>query len=61
MALARTHTTTRMLAGALGKALACRCIELGWVRRTAGSRAVTVTQVGHRGLRESFGLQLEVV
>lgn len=47
------------LAGALGKALACRCVALGWVRRSAGTRAVIVTPEGHRGLRESFGLRLE--
>ncbi|HEY8612381.1 MAG TPA: winged helix-turn-helix domain-containing protein [Roseomonas sp.] len=44
------------LAGALGAALCRRCLELGWVRRVAGSRALTVTTGGRIGLREAFGL-----
>jgi hypothetical protein len=44
------------LAGALGAALCRRCLDLGWMRRVAGSRALTVTPEGWRGLREAFGL-----
>lgn len=44
------------LAGALGAALCRRCLDLGWVRRVAGSRALTVTPRGRLGLREAFGL-----
>ncbi len=45
------------LAGALGIAIACRCFELEWVRRTS-TRAVTITAAGQRGLRETFGISL---
>lgn len=44
------------LAGALGAVLMRRLLELGWVRRAAGSRAVHVTDEGRDGLREWFGV-----
>jgi DNA-binding transcriptional ArsR family regulator len=44
------------LAGALGAALCQRCLELGWMRRMANSRALNVTPAGRLGLREVFGL-----
>lgn len=34
------------LAGNLAAALACRCFEMGWVRRRKDSRAVTLTEEG---------------
>jgi len=40
--------------GTLGAALATRCLALGWIRRADGSRAVSVTPAGERGLRETF-------
>ena len=46
------------LAGALGAALAARMFNLGWVRRARKGRAVTVTEAGADGLRETFGLVL---
>jgi len=46
------------LAGALGVALACRCFELGWLRRTAGSRVVRITPPGQAGFRAAFGLDV---
>ncbi|SEE20211.1 transcriptional regulator, ArsR family [Rhizobiales bacterium GAS191] len=42
------------LGGKVGIAIACRCFELGWVKRVDGTRAVTVTPKGQRGLREAF-------
>lgn len=44
------------VAGALGAALCGRCLELGWVRRVAGSRALSITPAGERGFREVFGI-----
>ena len=47
------------LAGSLGAALANRCFELGWLRRTPGSRAVTVTKKGGAALQNAFSIALD--
>jgi DNA-binding transcriptional ArsR family regulator len=47
------------LGGALGAALAERMFELGWVRRARRGRAVHVSDEGHRGLRDAFGVELQ--
>lgn len=44
------------LAGAVGAALACRCFDLGWVKRVPGSRAITVTPAGRDGFLRAFGV-----
>ena len=44
------------LAGAVGAALACRCFELGWIKRVEGSRALTVTHRGRIGFLHAFGV-----
>lgn len=44
--------------GTLGAALATRCLALGWIARVPGSRAVSVTPSGRRGLVERFGIAL---
>jgi ribosomal protein S19E (S16A) len=44
------------LSGALGRGLLDRLIELGWVRRSGGSRAVKITETGQSGLDEAFGI-----
>jgi DNA-binding transcriptional ArsR family regulator len=46
------------LGGALGASLLARFHELGWVRRQAGTRAVTITVRGRQGLRDWFGMQV---
>jgi predicted transcriptional regulator of viral defense system len=47
------------LSGPLGRALASRLLELGWLRRADRGRAVHVTNAGADGLRREFGLQPE--
>jgi len=49
------------LAGSLGAALAERMVELRWLRTARRSRAVHISDAGHRGLDETFGLQLDPV
>lgn len=44
------------IAGVLGAALCQRCLDLDWVRRRQGTRALLVTPNGQRGFRETFGL-----
>jgi DNA-binding transcriptional ArsR family regulator len=44
------------IAGRLGAALACRCFELGWIARQRDTRAVAITEAGHAGFAEQFGL-----
>jgi DNA-binding transcriptional ArsR family regulator len=46
------------LAGALGAALAGRCLELGWVARVRDSRALKISATGERGFREAFDITL---
>ncbi|HVP59079.1 MAG TPA: helix-turn-helix domain-containing protein [Myxococcaceae bacterium] len=48
------------LAGPLGVALAKGLLELGWVRRKPGTRALRISVEGARGLREAFGLAVDV-
>ena len=45
------------VAGAVGAALRDCCFTLGWVRRMEGTRAITVTPVGWRGIKGSFGVE----
>ena len=44
------------LAGTLPAAFACRCLDLGWIERRPGSRAIRVTAAGEREFRDRLGL-----
>jgi hypothetical protein len=46
------------LAGALGAGLANRLLELDWIRRTANDRALKITPLGERSLREELAINL---
>jgi len=46
------------LGGLLGRGLAARCFELGWLERVKDSRAVSVTAAGAAGLERHFGIVL---
>lgn len=48
------------LAGPLGVGLAKGLLELGWVRRKPGTRALRVSVEGARSLRSALGLTLDV-
>lgn len=47
------------LAGRVGAALACRCFELGWIKRQRDTRAVAITSAGREGLSCTFGITLD--
>jgi DNA-binding transcriptional ArsR family regulator len=44
------------LAGAIGAALCTRCLDMGWIRRRDGTRALAITPAGEQGFRAAFGL-----
>jgi DNA-binding transcriptional ArsR family regulator len=44
------------LAGSVAAALACRCLDQGWIERRPGSRAVRLTPAGARSLHGLIGL-----
>jgi DNA-binding transcriptional ArsR family regulator len=46
------------MAGALGKALASRLLELDWVRRAPSSRALLITPLGERQLLAEFAVRV---
>jgi DNA-binding transcriptional ArsR family regulator len=46
------------LAGAFGAALCNRCIDLHWIERAQGTRALTITPKGRRGFADNFGVIL---
>lgn len=55
-------TERRMhLSGALGAALARRCMELGWLTRRRDSRALVITDAGRDGLRRTFGIDCDAL
>lgn len=47
------------VAGLVGAALWRRCLERGWLTQSRDTRAVKVTTAGRRGLRETFGVDLD--
>ncbi len=46
------------LAGRLGRALCSHGLERGWIRKSAGSRALDVTPEGRRAYREAFRVDI---
>jgi DNA-binding transcriptional ArsR family regulator len=46
------------LGGALGAALANRCLDLDWIARIRHSRALKISAKGERGFKEAFGITL---
>jgi DNA-binding transcriptional ArsR family regulator len=48
------------VAGQVGAQIWKRCLELGWVTRGRDSRVVRITPTGMRGLREKFGVEINL-
>jgi DNA-binding transcriptional ArsR family regulator len=46
------------LSGALGRNLQQRLADLRWIRRSPSNRAVTLTEAGRAGLKDTFGVHL---
>jgi DNA-binding transcriptional ArsR family regulator len=46
------------IGGAVGAAIAGRCFELKWIERVSGSRALSITAAGRRGLMTMLELSL---
>ena len=47
------------IAGALGAALADRCLELRWIARIEDGRAMRITKRGARGLADTLGIEID--
>ena len=47
------------VAGHVGAAILCRCMELGWFRRERDTRALRLTPTGRTGLPDIFGVALD--
>ncbi|MGC1573894.1 MAG: transcriptional regulator [Pseudolabrys sp.] len=45
------------IAGHVGAEICRCCLERGWLVRQQGSRAIRLTAVGRRGLRQVFGIE----
>ncbi|MGA9002400.1 MAG: transcriptional regulator, partial [Pseudolabrys sp.] len=45
------------IAGHVGAEICRCCLERGWLVRQQGSRAIRLTTVGRRGLRQVFGIE----
>ncbi|WP_088051150.1 ArsR/SmtB family transcription factor [Virgibacillus dakarensis] len=46
------------MAGAVGKAMLDRLLELNWIQKTPNSRALKITSLGEKGLNEKFGIAM---
>lgn len=47
------------MAGALGASFTHRLLELGWIERVPGGRAIDITQAGFHGFVQEFGITFE--